>query len=131
MEWLGFFDDRPIPFDRGSARNVVSFLFADKLVFAPEERDLVVLYDEIKSVFPDGKRELHRSVLIDYGTPGKWSSIAKTTGVPLAVAARFILDGTIKTPGVHKPTLREIYEPVLNELAAEGIVLERNVFDLF
>jgi saccharopine dehydrogenase-like NADP-dependent oxidoreductase len=127
MGWLGFFDDRPIPFDRGSARDAVSLLFAEKLVFAPEERDLVVLHDEIKAVFPDGKRELHRSVLVDYGVPGKWSSIAKTTGVPLAIAARFILDGTIKKPGVHKPTLREIYEPVLRELPAEGIVLEDSV----
>lgn len=127
MEWLGFFDDRPIPFDRGSARDVVSLLFSEKLVFAPQERDLVVLYDEIESAFPGGKRELHRSVLVDYGVPGKWSSIAKTTGVPLAIASRFILDGTIKTPGVHKPVLKEIYEPVLKELAAEGIVLEQTV----
>ncbi|MDR0644585.1 MAG: saccharopine dehydrogenase NADP-binding domain-containing protein [Treponema sp.] len=127
MEWLGFFDDRPIPFSRGSARDVVSHLFAEKLVFAPEERDLVVLYDEIKSVFPNGGKELHRSVLVDYGVPGKWTSIAKTTGVPLAVAARFILDGTIITPGVHKPTLKEIYGPVLRELADEGIALEQKI----
>jgi saccharopine dehydrogenase-like NADP-dependent oxidoreductase len=127
MEWLGFFDERPIPFDRGSARDVVSLLFSEKLVFAPEERDLVVLYDEIESAFPDGKKELHRSVLVDYGVPGKWTSIAKTTGVPLAIAARFIMDGTIKTPGILKPVLKEIYEPVLAELAAEGIVLEQTV----
>jgi saccharopine dehydrogenase (NADP+, L-glutamate forming) len=130
MEWLGFFDDRPIPFDRGSARDVVSVLFAEKLVFSPEERDMVVLHDEITSVFPNGKKELHRSSLVDYGVPGKWSSIAKTTGVPLAIAVRFILDGTIKTPGVHKPTLKEIYEPVLKELAEEGITLEQSVIEL-
>jgi len=130
MEWLGFFDDRPLPFDRGSARDAVSFLFAEKLVFSPEERDLVVLHDEIISTYPGGKKQLHRSVLVDYGVPGKWSSIAKTTGVPLAIAARFILEGRIKTPGVHKPMLKEIYEPVLRELAAEGITLEESVVEL-
>ncbi len=124
MRWLGFFDERPLPFERASARDVVAFLFDEKLVFAPEEKDLVVLCDEIVASYPDGTRELRRSLLVDYGIPGKWSSVARTTGVPPAIAARFILEGVIATPGVHAPTTREIYEPVLRELAAEGIVLQ-------
>ncbi|MDR3254571.1 MAG: saccharopine dehydrogenase NADP-binding domain-containing protein [Synergistaceae bacterium] len=130
MEWLGFFDDRPLPFDKTSAREIVSFLFAEKLLFTPEERDLVVLADELVSVSKDGARKLHRSVLVDYGIPNKWTSIAKTTGVPPAIAVRFILEGKIKTPGLHKPTLKEIYDPVLNELASEGIKLEESVKDI-
>lgn len=126
VEWLGLFDDRPLPFDRASARDIVALLFDKKLVFTPEERDLVVLCDDIVAVAPDGKKHLHRSLLVDYGIPGKWSSIAKTTGVPPAIAARFILEGKIKTPGLHKPTKKEIYDPVLEELAAEGIVLENS-----
>ncbi len=126
MEWLGFFADRPLPFDKGSARDVVSLLFGEKLLFTPQERDLVVLCDDITAIAPDGRKYLHRSLLVDYGVPGKWTSIARTTGVPPAIAAKFILDGTIKTPGLHKPTVPEIYNPVLEELAAEGIVLENS-----
>jgi saccharopine dehydrogenase-like NADP-dependent oxidoreductase len=130
MEWLGFFDERLLPFKKGSARDVVSFLFAEKLVFAPDERDLVVLSDEVVSVSPDGKKHLHKSLLVDYGIPGKWTSIARTTGIPPAIAARFILEGVIKTPGIHKPTMKEIYDPILKELAAEGIALEENVTEI-
>jgi hypothetical protein len=32
-----------------------------------------------------------------------------------------ILNGKIKTPGVHLPITKEIYEPVLNELEDFGI----------
>ena len=130
MGWLGFFDERPLPFERASARDVVSLLFGEKLVFAPEERDLVVLCDEIVSRFPGGRRTLHKSVLIDYGVPGRWTSIAKTTGVPPAIAVRFILEGKIATPGVHPPMTREIYEPILAELKAEGIVLEESEMEI-
>jgi saccharopine dehydrogenase (NADP+, L-glutamate forming) len=123
MEWIGFFDDRPLPSDEASPRDVVSLLFAEKLTISPEERDMIVLYDEITAKYPDGVRRLHRSVLVDYGVPGRWTSIAKTTGLPPAIAARFIMEGKINTPGIHKPMLREIYEPVLEELASEGVRL--------
>ena len=127
MEWLGLYDEKPLPFDRASARDVVTLLFDEKLVFAPGERDLVVLCDEITATYPDGRRELRKSVLIDFGIPGKWSSIARTTGLPPAIAARLILEGIIKTPGVHAPMLKEIYRPVLRELAEEGVVLDESV----
>jgi saccharopine dehydrogenase-like NADP-dependent oxidoreductase len=130
MEWLGFFDDRPVPFDQASPRDIVSFLFGEKLTISPEERDMIVLHDEITALYPDGSRRLHRSVLVDYGIPGKWTSIARTTGLPPAIAARFILEGKINTPGIHKPTLQEIYEPVLEELALEGVVLEETEIGL-
>jgi saccharopine dehydrogenase (NADP+, L-glutamate forming) len=130
MEWIGFFDDRPLPSESLSARDVVSYLFAEKLTISPDERDMIVLFDEITARYPDGTRRIHRSVLTDFGTPGKWTSIARTTGVPPAIAAKFIMDGKIITPGIHKPTLREIYGPVLEELAAEGIELKESQIDI-
>jgi len=71
-----------------------------------------------------GRRVRHTSTLIDYGIPGGDTSIARTTGLPPAIAARFILEGKIKTAGVITPVLPEIVDPVLEELQNEGIVLE-------
>jgi saccharopine dehydrogenase (NADP+, L-glutamate forming) len=130
MEWLGFFSDRPLPFSRGSARDVVAVLFDEKLVLAPDEKDLVVLVDEITASYPDGRKRVTKSVLIDEGVPGKWTSIARTTGVPPAIAARYILEGKINTPGLRKPSAKEIYEPVLKELAAENIKLEESEYEI-
>ena len=42
--------------------------------------------------------------------------MAKTVGLPLGIAAKLILDGTITTTGLHIPIVKEIYEPVLKEL---------------
>lgn len=125
FEWLGLFEDRPLPFEKGSARDVISLLFGEKLVYTEKERDLVILKDEVVAHYPGiGRRVRHTSTLIDYGIPGGDTSIARTTGLPPAIAARFILEGKIKTAGVITPVLPEIVDPVLEELQNEGIVLE-------
>lgn len=48
--------------------------------------------------------------------------MAKTVGLPVGIAAKLILNGTIKTRGLHIPTIKEIYNPVLDELEERGIV---------
>jgi len=127
FRWLGLLDDRPLPFATGSPRDIVSYLFGEKLVYSEGERDMDILQDEYIVRFPaTGLRKRYRTTLIDYGVPGGDSSIARTTGLPLAIAARFILEGKIHTPGIHIPVLPEIYEPVLAELERMGIRLKES-----
>jgi saccharopine dehydrogenase-like NADP-dependent oxidoreductase len=124
LKWLGFFEDRPIPFASGSSRDIIRLLYTEKLVFLPQERDLVILKDEVVASYAaTGKRLRHTSMLIDFGIPGGDSSVARTTGIPPAIAARFILEGVIKSKGVLLPTMAEVYNPVLAELEKEGIRL--------
>jgi len=123
--WLGLFEDRPLPFTHGSARDVISSLFGEKLVYSEGERDLVILKDETVAFYPEsGRRLRHTSTLVDFGIRCGDTSIARTTGLPPAIAARFILEGRIRTTGVLTPVLPEIYDSVLAELEKEGIVLE-------
>jgi len=125
--WLGLFDDRPLGFVKGTARDVITLLFNEKLVYTKGERDLVILKDEVVSFYPEsGKKLRHTSTLVDFGISGGDTSIARTTGLPPAIAARFILEGKIRTPGVHIPVLPEIYEPILEELELFGICLKES-----
>ncbi|KAH7883430.1 hypothetical protein F5I97DRAFT_1905108 [Phlebopus sp. FC_14] len=52
------------------------------------------------------------STLEQYGSclSGR-SAIALTVGVPCGIAVQLVLDGVLKTPGVHAPYGKEIYEP--------------------
>lgn len=127
FRWLGLLDERSLPFANGSPRDVVSHLFGEKLVYSEEERDMVILQIEYIARFPSaGVRKRYRSILVDYGVSGGDSSVARTTGLPPAIAARFILEGNIQTPGVHTPVLPEIYKPVLAELELMGIRLKES-----
>ncbi|UCE21450.1 MAG: saccharopine dehydrogenase, partial [Candidatus Aminicenantes bacterium] len=56
------------------------------------------------------------STLIDYGIPNGDSSMARTVGLPAAIATRLILEGKIEMTGVHIPVIPKIYVPILQEL---------------
>jgi hypothetical protein len=54
--------------------------------------------------------------------------MARTVGLPAAIAVRLILQGELEgLTGVHVPMIPEIYEPVLAELADLGISLQETV----
>ena len=54
--------------------------------------------------------------------------MAKTVGLPLGIDVKLILNGTIKMTGLHIPTAKEIYEPVLKELEEQGVRFEEKRF---
>jgi hypothetical protein len=48
--------------------------------------------------------------------------MAKTVGLPLAIAARLILNKEIDLTGLQIPTHPQIYVPVMEELKKFGVV---------
>ncbi|MDP2320139.1 MAG: saccharopine dehydrogenase C-terminal domain-containing protein [Acidobacteriota bacterium] len=115
--WLGLLSETPIPLATGSHRDVVAGLYLEKLVYAPGERDLVVMEHRYDAFFPeDGRRVRHTSTLIDYGDAGGETSIARTTGLPPAIGARLVLEGRLSLKGVQAPVHPDICGPSLAEL---------------
>ena len=49
------------------------------------------------------------------------TAMAKTVGLPVAIAALKILNEEITTPGVQLPITKEVYTPILKELESFGI----------
>jgi saccharopine dehydrogenase-like NADP-dependent oxidoreductase len=49
------------------------------------------------------------------------TAIAKTVGMPAAIAAELVLNGKLKIRGCRIPTHPDIYKPVLKELKKNGI----------
>lgn len=58
--------------------------------------------------------------MVQYGSQDT-TAMAKTVGLPAAMATELVLDGKIKERGVHRPTMRHVYEPILDQLADHGI----------
>ena len=52
------------------------------------------------------------------------TAMAKTVWIPLAIVSKLILQNKINAKGVVIPTLKEIYDPVLNELEDFGVKFE-------
>lgn len=71
----------------------------------------------------DKRKKILKSSLIQIGDKRGFSAMSVTVGTPTAIGAQLVLDGKIKERGVLIPKYEDIYEPVLSELAKEGIRL--------
>ena len=115
FEWLGFFDETPIPIKKGGAVDVLTAIMLDKMSYKEGERDLLVLHHKFVAEYPNKTQNI-TSTMIDYGIPNGDSSMARTVSLPAAIGVHMILQGEITVKGVYMPTLPNIYNPVLKEL---------------
>jgi saccharopine dehydrogenase (NADP+, L-glutamate forming) len=123
LEWLGLFSDEPLPAGKHTAIDVIAERMESKLAYKPGERDLLVMQHEFEAVFEDHEEAI-TATLIDYGIPNGDTSMARTVGLPAAIAARMIVqDEMAGVTGVHVPVIPEVYEPILAELACLEIEL--------
>jgi saccharopine dehydrogenase-like NADP-dependent oxidoreductase len=85
------------------------------------ERDMVVMQHTFLASYPDGKQEVIRSRMLDFGTPATDTSVARTVALPAAIGVQMILEGQINLTGVYRPVLPELYNPILDELEKMNI----------
>ena len=122
--FLGMNDDQTI-INKGkcSAADVLQFALEQKLALSENDRDMIVMIHEIEYEL-HGQLKKTISWLINKGNDPLNTAMAKTVGLPLGIATKLILEGTIRLKGLHIPILPEIYEPVLEELEKQGIKFE-------
>lgn len=127
LEWLGLFSNDPLPEGENSCLDVLAAQMQVKLAYKPGERDLIVMQHEFVAEYPD-RKEAITATMIDYGISNGDTSMARTVGLPAAIAVRKILQGEFPgLLGVQVPMIPEIYEPVLAELEKLGIGLTEKV----
>ena len=126
FQWLGLLSAEPVPAagTETTALDVLAGRMAERMAYHPGERDMVVLCHDFVAELPGGKREHTTSQLVAYGEPEGDSAMARTVGLPAAVAAKLILTGQVQETGVHVPVAPVFYNPILDELASLGIKCE-------
>lgn len=122
-DWLGLFSDKDMGYSNISPFEIVYKLMLSKMMMEEDDRDMIVLKHIFLASWPDGSKEVVTSRMIDYGTLSTNTSIARTVGLPAAIAADKILRGEINLTGVHIPVIPEIYSPVLEKLEEIGITM--------
>jgi len=120
LEWLGLFSDELLPIKKAAPIDIMVEQMIRKMSYSKGERDMLVMHHEFIAQYTS-KSEKITSTLIDFGIPDGDSSMARTVGLPAAIATRHILEGKINVKGVCIPVISEIYRPVLDELKKMGI----------
>lgn len=126
LQYLGIFDEALVPATAKTSADILQFLLETKLKMQPADKDMIVMLHEFEYEL-EGKNKNLKSCLVVKGEDSLRTAMAKTVGLPLGIAAKLILNETIKLKGLHIPTAKEIYEPVLQELDTAGIKFTETV----
>ncbi|TMI96880.1 MAG: hypothetical protein E6H06_02975 [Bacteroidetes bacterium] len=115
-------DDKETYMNKGlcSAADVLQFALEKKLALKAGDKDMIVMMHQIKYEVGARRWESSSSLIVK-GEDNLRTAMAKTVGLPLGIATKFILNGTIVLKGLHIPNKKEIYEPVLKELEKHDI----------
>ncbi len=116
LEWLGVFDHRPMNRQTDTPFEITSDLMISKMELGRNERDMVVMQHIFLVKYSDGRKEVIKSSMLDFGTLATDTAVARTVALPAAVGVEMILAGEISAKGVHIPVIPEIYNPILNRL---------------
>jgi saccharopine dehydrogenase-like NADP-dependent oxidoreductase len=127
LDFIGLHDNNTI-INKGkiSAADGLQFALEKKLVLSPTDKDMIVMQHEIEYELSTEKHQVISSLVV-YGKDSIHTAMAKTVGLPLGIAAKLILNGSINLSGIHLPIIKEIYEPVLKELATNGILFNEEI----
>lgn len=121
MEWLGLFSDTKIGSKATTALDALCEVMMTNMAYEEGERDMLLMRHTFTAEYPDGKVEKLTSTMVDYGIKGGDSSMSRTVSLPLAMVTNMVLTGKYTKPGLSIPCIPELYEPLLAELAANGI----------
>jgi saccharopine dehydrogenase-like NADP-dependent oxidoreductase len=94
-----------------------------KWTLQPEDKDMIVMYHKIGYEI-NGEQKQIDSTMVCLGDDQTYTAMAKTVGLPVAIATLKILNGEIQTTGVQLPTAKEVYLPILEELEQYGVVFK-------
>lgn len=120
LEWVGLFNNTVIGIKNASPAKVLQHIFEPKLQMEPNDKDMIVM----RHLFKYGENKILESFMVVIGDDENNTAMAKTVGLPIAIATKLILDNNIKEKGVLMPMTKEIYEPILKELLDYGIIFK-------
>ena len=126
IQWLGFFENRKLPKTKGSPAQLLQAILEIDWELQPEDRDMIVMQHLFEIKTSEGIKKVSSS-LVSFGQDSVYTAMAKTVGMPLAIAVDLFLEGKIKLTGLHVPVIPELYRPILEELERWGIRFEETV----
>lgn len=112
---------KKIGIKNASPAQILEKILNDSWSLEKEDKDMIVMYHKIGYQIGEEKKQID-STMICIGDNQVYTAMAKTVGLPVAIATLKILKGIINTPGVQMPIKEDVYTPILQELHKNGII---------
>ncbi|MEO8239728.1 MAG: saccharopine dehydrogenase C-terminal domain-containing protein [Flavobacterium sp.] len=122
-----FNPDKKVNLKNATPAQILEKILSDSWTLEPDDKDMIVMYHKFGYEINGDKRQID-SKMVCTGEDQTYTAMAKTVGLPVAIATLLILNGKITTPGVQLPVNKEVYLPILEELESYGVVFyEQNM----
>ena len=106
-----------------SPAQILEHILNDSWTLQPEDKDMIVMYHKFGYEINGEKKQID-SKMVCIGDDQTYTAMAKTVGLPVAMATIQILNGKITTPGVQLPINKEVYLPIIKELEEFGVIFK-------
>tara|TARA_B100000674_G_scaffold22286_1_gene15588 strand:- start:1175 stop:2497 length:1323 start_codon:yes stop_codon:yes gene_type:complete len=120
LKWLGIFENVSVGLQDATPAQALQKLLESKWSLEEEDKDMIVMQHQFHYQLNGEEKCFHSSLVLE-GKDKIHTAMSMTVGLPLAIATKLILQQKIKLSGVQIPVMKEIYEPVLEELKSFGI----------
>lgn len=121
-----FNPNKKVGLKNATPAQILEKILTDSWTLQPKDKDMIVMYHKFGYEL-NGKKEQIDSKMVCIGEDQTYTAMAKTVGLPVAMATLLILNGKIKTPGVQLPIREEVYLPILKELEEYGVVFKEQI----
>jgi len=118
-----FNPNKPVELKKATPAQILQKILMDNWTLAKTDKDMIVMYHKFGYELHGKHHQIDASMVV-IGEDQTYTAMAKTVGLPVAIATLAILNGKIKTPGVQIPITKEVYQPILNELKNFGITFQ-------
>ncbi|MCA0930960.1 saccharopine dehydrogenase NADP-binding domain-containing protein [Lutimonas saemankumensis] len=115
-----FNPDKIVGLKNATPAQILQKILMDSWTLSEEDKDMIVMYHKFGFELNGVKRQIESNMVV-LGEDQTYTAMAKTVGLPVAMATLDILNGKIKNPGVQLPIAKEVYDPILEELKDYGI----------
>ena len=120
-----FNPEKMVELDKATPAQILQKILMDSWTLSEHDKDMIVMYHKFGYEL-HGKKYQIDATMVALGEDQTYTAMAKTVGLPVAIATMAILNGKIKTPGVQIPITKEVYTPILKELKTYGINFTEN-----
>ena len=112
--------DKKVDLKDATPAQILQKILMESWTLEKDDKDMIVMYHKFGYELNGEKKQIESNMVV-IGEDDTYTAMAKTVGLPVAIAALKILNGEIKTPGVQIPIRSEVYKPILKELQNYGI----------
>ena len=115
-----FNPDKKIGLKNATPAQILQKILTEKWTLERDDKDMIVMYHKFGYELNGEVKQIDSNMVV-IGDDQTYTAMAKTVGLPVALATIKILNGEIRTPGVQLPIKKDVYAPILKELENFGI----------